>query len=67
MSAVVLEATGWMLVVRGENQVVKPRSRRPERGSVGIDRGVAHTLALSDGSFIDQPATLTAGDEDRGR
>lgn len=62
---VVLEAAGWMLVVRGEIQVVKPRRRRPERGSVGIDRGVTHTLALSDGSFLDQPATLTGRERKR--
>lgn len=62
---VVRDATGWMLVVRGENRVVKPRQRRVERGAVGIDRGVTHTLALSDGSFIDQPATLTAGEKKR--
>jgi putative transposase len=29
---VVREATGWMLVVRGENRMVKPRQRRAERG-----------------------------------
>ncbi len=62
---VVREATGWMLVVRGENQVVKPRRRRAERGDVGIDRGVTHTLALSDGSFIDQSVTLTVGEKKR--
>lgn len=62
---VVGEATGWMLVIRGENQVVKPRQRRAERGSIGIDRGVTHTLALSDGSFIDQGATLTPGERKR--
>lgn len=62
---VVREATGWMLVVRGENQVLKPRRRRPERGSVGIDRGVTHTLALSDGSFLDQPATLGGSEQKR--
>lgn len=62
---VVREATGWMLVVRGENRVVTPRRRRAERGSVGIDRGVTHTLAMSDGSFIDQGATLTAGEKKR--
>ncbi|MBP2454928.1 RNA-guided endonuclease InsQ/TnpB family protein [Mycolicibacterium lutetiense] len=62
---VVREAFGWMLVVRGENQVVKPRQRRAQRGSVGIDRGVIHTLALSDGSFIDQAATLAAGEKKR--
>lgn len=62
---VVREATGWMLVVRGENQVVRPRRRRVERGSIGIDRGVIHTLALSDGSFIDQAVTLTAGEKKR--
>lgn len=62
---VVREATGWMLVVRGENQVIKPRRRRAERGSIGIDRGVAHTLALSDGSFLDQPATLRGGERKR--
>lgn len=62
---VVREATGWMLVIRGENQVVTPRPRRRERGSVGIDRGVTHTLALSDGSFLDQPATLAAGEKKR--
>jgi putative transposase len=62
---VVRDAPGWMLVVRGENRVVKPRQRRVERGAVGIDRGVTHTLALSDGSFIDQAATLTAGEKKR--
>lgn len=62
---VVREATGWILVVRGENQVVKPRRRRAERGSLGVDRGVVHTLALSDGSFIDQPATLRGGEQKR--
>ncbi|MDH6198346.1 putative transposase [Mycobacterium frederiksbergense] len=62
---VMREATGWVLVVRGENQVVKPRQRRRERGSVGIDRGVTHTLALSDGSFIDQAGTLTPGEKKR--
>jgi putative transposase len=62
---VVREATGWMLVVRGENRVVTPRRRRVERGSVGIDRGVTHTLALSDGAFIDQGASLTSGEKKR--
>ncbi|MDH6194039.1 putative transposase [Mycobacterium frederiksbergense] len=62
---VMREATGWVLVVRGENQVVTPRQRRRERGSVGIDRGVTHTLALSDGSFIDQAGTVTPGEKKR--
>jgi putative transposase len=62
---VVRDATGWMLVVRGENRVMAPRQRRVERGSVGIDRGVVHTLALSDGSFIDQASTLTSGEKKR--
>lgn len=62
---VVREATGWVLVVRGENRLVTPRHRRAERGSVGIDRGVTHTLAMSDGSFIDQAATLAAGEKKR--
>lgn len=62
---VVRAAAGWVLVVRGENRVVEPRQRRAERGSVGIDRGVTHTLALSDGSFIDQAATLAAGERKR--
>ncbi len=61
----VREATGWMLVIRGENHMVTPRARRAERGSVGIDRGVTHTLALSDGSFIDQGATLAPGERKR--
>jgi putative transposase len=62
---VVREATGWMLVVRGENRVVRPHQRRVERDSVGIDRGVTHTLALSDGAFIDQGATLGSGERKR--
>lgn len=62
---VVWEAFGWMLVVRGENQIAKPRQRRAQRGSVGIDRGVIHTLALSDGSFIDQASTLASGEKKR--
>ena len=49
---VILDALGWNVVFSTENEHEAPRNFGP---AVGIDRGVAHTLALSDGTFRDMP------------
>jgi transposase len=38
----------------------EPLDRKPTRTAVGIDRGVAHTLATSDGRFLDAPTMTKA-------
>lgn len=49
---VILDALGWNVVFSTEIEHEAPRNFGP---AVGIDRGVAHTLALSDGTFRDLP------------
>lgn len=59
----VREANGWHVVFRIE---VPDATLSDHIGPpVGIDRGVAHTLALSDGSFRDMPKLLTLGEAKR--
>lgn len=59
----VREADGWHVVFRIETpDAPVPANDRPP---VGIDRGVIRTLALSDGSFRDMPASLTSGEAKR--
>ena len=60
----VLEADGWYMIVRGERAAQQHPRRDPDK-ALGIDRGVAHTLAVSDGTFFDQPPTLTDGEARR--
>lgn len=59
----VREASGWFLVIRGE--VVAPTPTPRPDTTLGIDRGVVHTLADSDGNFLDQPTSLTPGEARR--
>lgn len=49
---VTLDALGWHVVFSTEVEHDAPENFGP---AVGIDRGVAHTLALSDGRFMDMP------------
>jgi putative transposase len=46
------DALGWHVVFSTEAEHEAPENFGP---AVGIDRGVAHTLALSDGTFRDMP------------
>ncbi|MBL7487052.1 transposase [Frankia sp. AgW1.1] len=57
------ETNGWHVVFRIETPDVAP----PERSAsaVGIDRGVTHTLALSDGTFRDMPKLLSDSEAKR--
>ena len=59
----VKEANGWHVAFRIETpNAPVPANDRP---SVGVDRGVTRTLALSDGTFHDVPASTTAGEAKR--
>jgi putative transposase len=54
---------GWRLCFRIEEEAIEvPASTSPP---VGVDRGVAHTLALSDGRNLDMPPLLRPGEQRR--
>jgi putative transposase len=54
---------GWRICFRIEEEVIEiPRNTSPP---VGIDRGVAHTMALSDGRNLDMPPLLRPGERRR--
>jgi putative transposase len=59
----VKNSLGWHICFRIEEPTVAvtPNSGRP----IGIDRGVVHTLALSDGRALDLPSLLTPGEQRR--
>lgn len=46
------DALGWQVVFSTEVEHTAPQTFGP---AVGIDRGVVHTIALSDGQFMDMP------------
>ncbi|MER6942419.1 transposase [Nonomuraea sp. NPDC000554] len=59
----VKEADGWYIVFRTETPVSSPA---PHSGpTVGIDRGIAVALALSDGSTREHGPWLTGGERER--
>lgn len=59
----VKEADGWHAVLRVRTQAQEPA---PHAGpGVGIDRGVARPLALSDGTFREHGPWLTPGEQGR--
>ncbi|WP_234439528.1 MULTISPECIES: RNA-guided endonuclease InsQ/TnpB family protein [Streptomyces] len=59
----VKEADGWHVVFRVQSEVPEPA---PHAGpTVGIDRGIAKPLALSDGTFRDHGPWLTRGEAER--
>jgi putative transposase len=49
---VTCDALGWHVVFSTEAEHASPKNFGP---AVGIDRGVIHTVALSDGRFMDMP------------
>jgi putative transposase len=54
---------GWRICFRLEETAIEvPPNRHPP---VGLDRGVAHTMALSDGRNLDMPALLRSGERRR--
>lgn len=59
----VREANGWHVAFRMETPDVDPPANN--RPPIGIDRGVARTLALSDGTFRDMPPLLSPGEAKR--
>jgi putative transposase len=59
----VRDSLGWHICFRIEEPAV---TETPNPGPpVGIDRGVVHTLALSDGRTLDMPSLLTPGEQRR--
>jgi putative transposase len=59
----VQNSLGWHICLRIEEPAV---AATPNPGCpVGIDRGVVHTLALSDGRTLDVPSLLTPGEQRR--
>jgi putative transposase len=59
----VKDSLGWHICFRIEEPAV---AATPNPGPpVGIDRGVVHTLALSDGRAFDMPSLLTRGEQRR--
>jgi putative transposase len=60
---VIKKPLGWHICLRIEEPATEvPRNRGP---SVGIDRGVVHTMALSDGQMLDMPRLLSPGEQRR--
>jgi putative transposase len=59
----VKDSLGWHICFRidGLAAVAPPNLRSP----VGIDRGVTHTIALSDGKTLDMPCLLSPGEQRR--
>jgi putative transposase len=59
----VRDSLGWRICFRIEEPAiaVAPHSGPP----IGVDRGVIHSLALSDGRNLDMPALLTKGEQRR--
>jgi putative transposase len=54
---------GWRICFRFEETAIEvPPNHHPP---VGLDRGVAHTMALSDGRNLDMPALLRSGERRR--
>lgn len=59
----VREADGWYVVFRVQTEVPEPELHAGP--TVGIDRGIAKPLALSDGSFREHGPWLTPGEAER--
>jgi putative transposase len=59
----VRDSLGWRICFRIEEPAIAaaPHSGPP----IGVDRGVIHSLALSDGRNLDMPALLTKGEQRR--
>jgi putative transposase len=60
---VLKNSLGWHICVRIEEPV--PKVLRNPGAPVGIDLGVVHTIALSDGRDVNMPALLSKGEQCR--
>jgi putative transposase len=59
----VKESLGWQIYFRIEEPAIQ---EHPNRGlPVGVDRGITHTIAVSDGRHLDMPPLLTRGEQRR--
>jgi putative transposase len=54
---------GWRICFRIEDMRIKVPANH--HSAVGVDRGIAHTMALSDGRNLDMPALLHPGEQRR--
>src|SRR6266508_6455477 len=53
----------WQIYFRIEEPAIQ---EQPNRGlPVGVDRGITHTMAVSDGRHLDMPSLLTKGEQRR--
>lgn len=52
------QPSGWYALL--QYQLADPEVEKSDKPPVGIDMGISHALALSDGSFIDSPLHLSA-------
>src|SRR6266487_737190 len=59
----VKDSLGWRIHFRIEEPAIQ---KQPNRGlPVGVDRGITHTMAVSDGRHLDMPPLLTTGEQRR--
>jgi putative transposase len=59
----VKDSLGWQIYFRIEEPAIQ---EQPNRGlPVGVDRGITHTMAVSDGRHLDMPSLLTKGEQRR--
>jgi putative transposase len=59
----VKDSLGWQIYFRIEELAIQ---EQPNRGlPVGVDRGITHTMAVSDGRHLDMPPLLSKGEQRR--
>jgi putative transposase len=59
----VKDSLGWQIYFRIEEPAIQ---EQPNRGlPVGVDRGITHTMAVSDGRHLDMPPLLALGEQRR--
>jgi putative transposase len=58
----IMNPLGWTICFRIEEAIEVPANTSPP---IGVDRGVVHTMALSDGRNLDMPSLLRSGERRR--